>query len=452
MDEGWSIISAHGQWPPDNPLSGMTAYSGPFPRWLLAALGDQAGIGALRGISVLCNALALLLAGRLLQRLLPAEALRGWALPLLATTPVWLVCTRHALEVLAFMPLLCVLGLYLLMLRKPWAAFAAGVSWGLLIYNHLIGICFPAAVFVAWFTVYWRRPPIAWLPLLGGFLLGLGPRLISVALYHDHALEGSAANYGFARALLDLPWLPGIFWDTFTGRNVFLRYVGQVTVQVWPYWLLALLLLIPWLRQPLKIPRHVWMSLGCSVCFTLFAALVAPYFAVRFLLVPIVTLVAAVVQLAAATIVQHPRWRWLARGTVAALIAAQLCYVFVNFYRPWQKSDLQFAFFHLGDRSPRTTSEGFLPKHELARYLRQLDPPPQQIIAPSTLERPLHALLIDLPIHFADPVEVTDATLRSVHVDYLRRELPWQDCIHTAAGKMCFDTVEQTAEFFFVGH
>ena len=451
MDEGWNIMAAHGQALPDNPLSGMTAYSGPFPRWLLSALGSHAGIGALRGTAVLANAVTLFLVGRILQRLVPREALRGWALPLIATTPVWLVTTRHALEVLAFSPLLSVLGLYLLMRQTRWAAFAAGVSWGLLVYNHLIGICFPVAVAIAWLLVYWRRPPIFALPLFGGLLVGLGPRLLSIALYHDHALEGSAAKYGLAKAYADLRWLPKVFWETLTGDNVFLRYVGNISVEVWPYWSLALLLLVPWLWRPLALPRPVLMAFACSLCCAVLAALVAPYLAVRFLLLPIVFLAAGVALLGAAAIAHDARWRWWVRGTAALLVSAQLFYMFANFYLPWQRNDLHFAFFFLGDRSPRTTSEGFLPKDELARFVRSLDPLPEQIIAPSTLERSLHALLIDLNIHFADPVEVTDLSPRTIHIDYLRRELPWQDCVRTPVGKKCFEQVEQVAEYYLVG-
>ena len=40
MDEGWPMISVHGQWPPENPLSGMTFYSGPFPVLLIELFGS----------------------------------------------------------------------------------------------------------------------------------------------------------------------------------------------------------------------------------------------------------------------------------------------------------------------------------------------------------------------------------------------------------------------------
>jgi hypothetical protein len=451
MDEGWNIVAARGLWAPDNPLSGMTAYSGPFPRWLLAAFGSHAGLWVLRGASVVCNAAALLLIGRMLRRLFPTGASWGWALPLIATTPVWLVTVRHSLEVLAFTPLLCILGLYLLMLQKRWAAFGAGVSWGLSIYNHLIGACFPPSVAIAWLLVYRRRPPVAWAHLLAGFIVGLGPRLLAVALYHDHQLEGSAAKYALDAAVADLKWLPGALWDTLIGQTVFLRYVGAVYVEVWPYWLLALALLIPFVRAPLSVPRHVGFTLLCSLCFAVLATLEAPYLAVRFLLLPVIGLAACAVQLGAAAIERDHRWSYLVRTTAGLLVATQLFYLFGNFYLPWQRGELQFVNFFLGDRSPWTSSEGFLPKQALVRYLRALEPPPEQILAPASLARPLRAMLDDPRITILDPVEATDTSVPTVYAGYLRGELPTVYCVGTGGGRMCFHQIEAAGKYFMVG-
>ena len=71
MDEGWSIVSARGQWPAANPLSGMTMYSGPFPVLLLRLFGTRHGLLVLRGTSVLMSGLMLLLIARMLAGLYP---------------------------------------------------------------------------------------------------------------------------------------------------------------------------------------------------------------------------------------------------------------------------------------------------------------------------------------------------------------------------------------------
>jgi hypothetical protein len=360
------------------------------------------------------------------------------------------VTVRHALEVLTFTPLLSLLGLYLLMLQRRWAAFAAGVSWGLSIYSHLIGACFPVSVGLAWLAVYWRRPPVVWVALLTGLLAGLAPRLIAIALY-DHPMEGSAAGYALNAAVADLKWLPGVVWDTLTGQTVFLRYVGTVQVAVWPYWLLALLLLIPWLRAPLAVPRHVLFTLLASLLFAVLATLEAPYLAVRFTLLPVIGLSTCAVQLGAAAIARDARWAYLVRPTAGLLVAAQLFYLLCNFYLPWQRGELQSARFFLGERSPATASEGFLPKEELVAYLLALDPKPDRVLAQPSLQRPLRALLEDPTIEVLDPVETAERTSGTVFADYLRDEPVSTRCTGTAAGKMCFQNVQLVGKYFIVG-
>jgi hypothetical protein len=450
MDEAWSIISARGQWEPENPFSGMTAYSGAFPRWLLMLTGTRHGVAVLRVTSVLANGTALVLSGLVLRRLYPREALRGWALPLLATTPIWLVTARHALEVLSFTPLLCFLSLYLLLRQRPWAAFGAGVSWGLLIYNHLIGACFPLSIALSWLVVYRKKPPVALGPLCLGFLVGLAPRLVAVALYHDRALEGSGAQYSFLRAAGDLEWLPRVLWDTLHGRTVFLRYVGFIAVRVWPYWLVSLLLLIPVLQKPHALPRPALMSLLAALGFAVAGTLEAPYMAVRFLVMPAIGVSMGAAMLGAAAIVRDSRWSKLVYLTAVVLVACNLFYLTADFYVPWQNRDFRLAHFFLGERSPRTTSEGFLPKEELVRYLRALSPPPEQIIAPSTIGRPLRALLGDTGIPVLDPMAATNRRLRTVYVDYTSGGVPKSWCVGTGGGKMCFRHVEKVDKNYLV--
>src|SRR5213596_1479598 len=76
MDEAWSVLSARGQWPADNPLSGMTSYAGPFPVLLLRLFGTGSSLLVLRGASVVANALMLVLLGRMLAELDPRARLR----------------------------------------------------------------------------------------------------------------------------------------------------------------------------------------------------------------------------------------------------------------------------------------------------------------------------------------------------------------------------------------
>jgi hypothetical protein len=437
MDEAWSILSAQGQWPPENPLSGMTSYSGPFPVLLLELFGADYALYVLRGASVLANAAMLVCIGLMLRRLYPANVLAAWALPVIATCPVWLVVMRTGIDVAMFTPPLAVLGLYLCMRGTRWAAFAAGLSWGLLIYNHLLGLWFPVSIALAWLMAYWRLPNLAWGPAFGGLGLGVLPRLVAIATYYERPLTGSGAKYSVPEAIADLRWLPQVFWEALSGTSVYLRYVGRVAVEVWPYWLVAALMLVPWVRHWRRIPRHAWFTLVAVVCFCVLITVGAPYMAVRFFVLPALGLSAFVVLLGASAIELDRRWALLVRGVAGLLVLGNLFYLLSDFYLPWQRRELGVTSFFLGARSPRTGSWVYLPKDELARKLRELTPLPEQIVTNESLSRPLRVLLSDTGVRVAS-WDVADKNLRSVLVDYRSGRSRNRYCGQVANGKMCF--------------
>jgi hypothetical protein len=450
MDEAWPIISARGQWPPANPLSGIVSHVGPFPTLLLELFGTRYGLWVLRLASVALNGLTLYLIGAILRRFHPARVLAGWALPLIATAPVWLVFTRTGFEISIFTPVLSVLGLYLLLRGGRWAAFGAGLSWGLLVYNHLLGLYFPCSLALAWLLVYRRLPGIAWIPALGGFVLGVSPRLLAVALYGEGELVGSSvAKYTIGAGVADLKELPSILWDVLHGRTVYLGYVGRVAHDVWPYWFLALLLLLPWWQRPLAVPRHATLALIASLAFCALATVGAPYIAVRYFVLPAIGLACWWVVLGAAAIERDRRWVPLVWATAMALVACNLFYMLTDFYVPWSKQELAITSYRLGQRSARTTTWGYLPKDELVRRLRELDPPPEQIISNATIDRPLRALLADTAIRVRTSEEA-DKTLRTVFVDYHYGPIRNTQCLPVPYGQMCFRRPEIIDNFFLL--
>lgn len=436
MDEGWSIISTRGQWPPANPLSGMSSYTGVFPVLLLRLFGTSSGLLVLRGASVVANGIAFVLIVLMLRRQYAPRAL-GWALPLIATCPVWLVAQRTGIEVTMFTTPLCVLGLYLFTRGAGWWAFAAGVAWGLLVYNHLLGTWALASFGLAWIVVYRRLLPPTWKPLFAGFCVGLLPRLIALALYDDEQITGLVTAHSPAQAIADLRWLPGLFWDTLSGKTVYLRYVGRVAVEIWPYWLLALVMLLPWIRHWRAVPRHVWFTLVAVVVFCILATVAVPYMAVRFFVLPAVGVSALVALLGAAAIELDPRWRHAVRAAAGLLVLGNLYYVINNFYLPWHRQELGMTSFFFGARSPRMGSWVYLPKQVLERELRQLSPAPEQILSNASLARPLRALLDDTGIRVAN-WEEGDRMLQSVLVDYRFGRPPPRRCVPTPGGSMCF--------------
>ncbi len=450
MDEGWSIVSSRGEWPAANPLSGLTLYSGPFPRLLLWLFGNQHGLFVLRGCSVLANGGALVLIARMCRQLYPAPLASAWTLLLVGTLPVWLVTLRTGIEVLMLMPFLTVLGLYLLTLRTRWAALGAGLAWGLLVYNHLIGVAFPVGIALAWLIAYRRWPSIAWLPFLAGLLLGALPRAIALALY-DTALESgtSAGGYTLRGGVADLRWLPKALWETWTGETVYLRYCGRVTVEIWPYWLLGLGFLLPWWRRLWQIPRAALFCLVASLASAVVCTIVAPYLGVRFFVLPLVAACAFLGLLGAAAIERDARWRTPVAALTVALTGCNLFYLAANFYLPWAHEDLGITTFFLGERSPYTSSWGYLPKQGLVRAVLALSPRPEQLITNASLDRPLRALLHGSGIRSCTAGEA-DSSASSVFVDYVYSpgdQAPAR-CVDTPGEQMCFHDPQIVDRYF----
>jgi hypothetical protein len=448
MDEGWSIVSARGQWPAANPLSGLTIYSGPFPVLLLRLFGARHGLLVLRGTSVLMNGLMLVLIARMFARLYPVRVLRGWALPLIASLPVWVVALRTGIEVLMLMPALTVIGLYLLTLGTRWAALGAGIAWGLLVYNHLIGACFPVGMALAWLLVYRRWPPFPFWPFLSGLLLGVSPRALALGLYGmDLGSGGSASKYALESAVADLRWLPKALWETWTGETVYLRYCGRVALEIWPYWALGLGFLLPWLRRPWQMPKAALFCFAAALLSAVVSTIVSPYMGVRFFVLPLVGACAFLALLGAGAIERDARWGYPLRALGLALTACNLFYLTSNFYLPWARRELGITTFFLGARSPYTTSWGYLPKDGLVRALLELSPRPEQVITNATIDRPLRALLHRTGISSVTWDEA-DSTLSSVFVDYVNTGLQPTRCVNVPGAEMCFHDPQVVDQYF----
>jgi hypothetical protein len=448
LDEAWSILAARQQWVPVNPLSGMTSYSGPFPVLLLRLMGTESGVLILRAASVVANGAALLLIGVMFRRLYPGRGHAVWALPLIATSPVWLIVVRTGIEVVMFMPLLVVLGLYLFSRATRSAVLAAGFVWGLCVYNHLIGACFPLAIALAWLITYRRWPTIPLGAAILGGLLGLAPRIIAVCFY-SMPLEGTAAGYSLLAALGDVRWWPLCLWRTLQGETVYLRYVGRLAIEPWPYWILGLVFITPWVGRFSGVPRVARFALLTAVIGGLLVTLAAPYIAVRFFILPVIALTAFLVMSGAAAIERDAAWRWPIAGTALVLSLFNLFYVVNDFHRPWQRGELGITKFFLGDRSKRTGNWAYFPKDQLARELRALTPAPEQIVTVPTLERPLRVLLDGTPLRV---VLASNAAreLRSVFVDYLYPDSPERHCAGVAGGELCFTHRSTIAQFYVI--
>jgi hypothetical protein len=452
MDEAWFIISARGQWAPVNPLSGMTSYTGVFPVLLLELFGTGAGLLVLRGASVLAHASLLLVLGLMLRQQYSRRALAGWSLPLIATCPAWLIPIRTGIEVTMFTAPLALVGLYLFSLGTIAWTFAAGIVWGLLVYNHVLGLWAVGAISSAWLVVYRRAPPGGWWPALAGFAVGLLPRLLAVALYDNAQITDAAAAVSPTAAFADLLSLPEALWEMLLGRPVYLRYVGRIVEEIRPYWLIGLVMLLPWLRHWRELPRAAWFALLAVTASFVLTTLGSPYIETRYFILPILGVPALLVLLGAGAIERDRRWAHVVRAAAGLLVLGNLYYLFTNFYLPWERRQLGMTAFHLGTRSPPIGSWHFLPKDELVRQLRELDPAPEQIIATHSISRPLRALMGDTGIAVVSTAEA-NRKLRSVFIDYRSRRTGPRYCVPVRGRKkMCFTEPSLVDQHYMLYH
>jgi hypothetical protein len=446
MDEAWSLLAARGQAEPADPLSGMTRYAGALPVLLLRLSGAASSHTVLRFTSLVCNALAMLLLARIVQTLHPSRSVRGWALPLLATLPAWLILARRGVEISMFGPMLAILGIRLLLLRKGWATLAAGLSWGIAAYSHLLGVFVPLSLGAAWLLLYRRPPPLRWLPLLAGFALGVAPRVVALLLFADKVLDGDAARYRLGPALLDLTQLPLVLWQTLNGDAVYLRAVGYHRVMLLPYWLLAGLLLVPAAIGRRALPRAAWFTLLASLILAVLGTVGTPRLAVRYMVLPCLGLSVFFVQAGAAAIDAELRWSRFVPYVAALLVAGNLFYLICNFYLPWQRDELVIARFPLGFRNPRESNNPYLPKDELVAQLGALAP--EQIVTSPSLERPLRALLPER-IRVVGPADAR-RKLRSVLVAYAEPHTARQRCVAGAEGRLCYGPSRPLAKYYLL--
>jgi len=439
MDEGWFIATARGQWPTANPLSGMTSYTAQFPILILRAFGPGAGLPVLRGASIAAHAallvvLALLLRGRFARR-----ALAGWALPVVATCPVWLISARIGIEVTMFNALFVLAGLYFFTRPGRWWAFAGGLSWGLAVYNHLLGLWGVLAVAGAWLIVYRRWRDIAWGPSLAGFAVGIAPRVLAVVLYDNAQIVGTASSMSLPAAVADLRWTPRMIWETLDGRAVYLRYVGRVAKDIAPYWLAGLGVLVAWWRAWRDIPRAAWFALAAVLSCCIITTLGAPYLESRYLLLPVIGVPLVFVLLGAGAIERDGRWGYLVRPLAAFLVALNLYYALQNFYLPWYRHELAISSFRVGERSPSIGSWHFLPKDALAQALSELQPAPEQIVLPSSLQLPLQAMRSGAgPWPALVEAGKANPKLRSVYLDYRAARFGPRYCTRLGRRNTCF--------------
>jgi hypothetical protein len=232
------------------PFHGMNARTGPFLDYLLAlpVLIWGATPMVLKVASVLPDTLALIFCYRLLRREANGTAALLACL-MLALNPLLVMMIRNPGEYSALGPLFFFWGLDLLSLsrQRPPLSLAAGLVWGLGIFNHSVFAVFPVTLGLAGLAVSRLRlltAPQAWGMGLG-IVLAMLPRLLSRLILSNQEV----LSFFDPSRLGQLGGFLHMFWRSLDGEVIYKLFTGQhllSTHGILPAMLVATVLLSLW--------------------------------------------------------------------------------------------------------------------------------------------------------------------------------------------------------------
>jgi len=366
-DEAWNILTAyHIAAGTMRPFTGMTSYSGALYDYLLVpvlAWGDWS-TPALRAFAATCNLAALGFAFAALRHAEPSVPARRWTALLLATSPIYVVLSRYAVEVTALTPLFSAIALWLLCgASTSRRLFLAGLAFGIAGYNHALALALPlalAAIALLFDRKSWLTARVL-VPLACGFALGFAPRIVA-AFFVPMQMRPQIAPP--AEDLLYLPWA---FFRTVDGSLLYRWVTGQQWLWVIPYAALALVGIAilrhaqgaPWQRRDAALAALVF---GLAVAM----ALISPSLAPRYFLLPGLLFAVLLARLAAPLF--DGRYARAAHAVLGATLALNLAYLAVDYFATFRNTGGGLAEVRIGKRSLESSHE-FVPSDALYRQL-----------------------------------------------------------------------------------
>jgi hypothetical protein len=225
------------------PFNGMNTRVGPLWDYMLtlpyAVFGPSWDMLRLAG--AVMNLLALVFCYRVALR----EAGKATALACtlaLALLPGLVMYGREPVETTSLGLFFLFLSLDLMSLSRarPWLSIAAGIIWGLAIFNHPIFVMVPFTLVISGFVVS-RLRVIAWPQLWGlgaGLVIGLLPRIYD-RLAHAPKDAMSFTNPDRLAHFWDFQW---IFGRALDGEVIYLGYVGRLLWDTW--WVIPIVLAV----------------------------------------------------------------------------------------------------------------------------------------------------------------------------------------------------------------
>ncbi|MCU0690377.1 MAG: glycosyltransferase 87 family protein, partial [Polyangiaceae bacterium] len=304
-DEAWVLLAVRWIASGERPWNGMNDYTGPILAYLSWPFMETLGvtIGVARGLAVALNVGALLIVSWVARRVLRLQGAALLCVVAMATSPLFVVYARRAIELTAVIPLL-VFGGIALVLRATlpsadecWPgrpshnaalfAFAGGFGVGFAAYTHVAGILLPFALGAAC-AILWRgrllRQAALWWALFG-LAVGAAPRWVQVLHAGPGSFETRLGQRDWSAVAEDLASLPGVLSGIIDGDLLYLRITGHMVMRVLPYASVVVVGLTLWRIARLRaLPfdareKVLGLLLPILVLGIVFAS---PFFAVRY--------------------------------------------------------------------------------------------------------------------------------------------------------------------------
>ncbi len=357
------------------PLSGMTFYTAAMHQYLTWPFVEALGATplAIRLPGALLNVATVALVALTMLRLYGAwTALVAGCF--LATAPAFVTMSRFGIEVPALSPFFAAVAFACLAAKagrapRPALALLGGVALGALPYNHIVLLPVPLtllAVLLAKHGVRWLRSRLA-LAALAGFVLGFGPRLVTLAEPGALRMWLSEGN-GLPHWPDFLP-LFGVLLRSWDGGLIYRRFVGESRIPVLPYPELVLLVALA-LRYRVRrrgmtaraalrglltpLERYALLAVLIAVALT---TRIAPHLSIRYVIVlhAAIPVLLAVV-LAPLLLDASPTLQKSGRALAAGVVALNLLYLGANFFVPFVRGDGGLSVFRVGTRLIETSN------------------------------------------------------------------------------------------------
>jgi 4-amino-4-deoxy-L-arabinose transferase-like glycosyltransferase len=385
-DEAWNFLRvdeiAHGA----RPVQGMNSYTGPgfqFVLWPIFALFG-ATITTLRITSAFFGLGTL---GLWVWLLSFADHRRLVGLRqglVLATLPALVLLSRFGTEITTLVPFLYSLGLALFwraqMLERWSLALGAGLAFALAAYTHALAICFPVAVVIAYLVNTSKNDLRRKLSVLGAMLAAFAAAFLSFALsrfFMDSVSGGGRdalrrmASFIFTKdCWMDLRNLPSILVRLLDGSLLYRRFVGEVSIPVWP-WMSALTVIACgglWLTRKEASFRFGRFLLTLALILPVATAMITPRYADRYFFFALL-IVPAIIATGLQGLEERFRIRpALVSGIVILVTAGNVLMIWENYFSAFSMTGGRLGVFPMGDRLMET-SDHFVSVEKLSEQL-----------------------------------------------------------------------------------